>query len=706
MAFKANPPLQIFAALLFVQVAFAQEASDTGSDQPIIEEVIVVAHPLGGSVAVHAASIIDADELIKQTETSIGATINHLPGMNTTSFGEAVGRPVIHGLGAARVQVLEDELDTLDASTNSVDHAVTTEAVIAKQIEVLKGPFSLVYGSGAVGGVVDVVTNRIPRDFEPTTIASGELRTADNGSRVTYVGALDSSNGQTAWHVDGYFRSADPYEIPGEAESEYLHELEGGEESETEEHDEEMDGLAGTQYEVSGVNVGASYRLDDGYVGISFGLLGSEYGLPGHLHLHEEHEEEEEEEGEHHEEEEEEEEAIPGYPLLDLSQSRVGFVVNKNIDGFAGLNEFTLRSRISDYQHDEIEEPGHVGTTFSITGHDTRLELRGTGQDDDVRLIGLHLKGGEYSVVGEEAFVPTVELSSIGVFAMAERPIASGRLEGGVRIGRDAFSPQEGQDETFATWSLSVGALLPLNESGDSMLSIEGDLASRGPTKEELYSNGPHLATRRFEIGNSDLDNERVQSILATFSSSLSEQFEVRSTAYAYFFANFIAPLPTGAEEDDLPVYRYQKADGRYTGLDLSGSYRMIDSDRGSVTLNAMYDTVTGKFTDDDTPLPLVPPSRLGVGIEVDYAQWELHLDVLNVMDQDDPSVGELPTDGYLDVHLWVSKSFELMEGNLMTIFVKGSNLTDEEQRRHTSLLKDLAPIPGRTIEAGFRYSM
>ena len=688
-------------------VAIAEELAEQNTESQITEEVVVEANPLGSSLSLQAVAIVDADQLFREVDSSIGATVDHLAGISTASFGEAVGRPVIRGLGAARVMVLEDELDTLDASTITVDHPVTLESIVARQVEVLKGPFALVYGSGAVGGVVDVITNRVPRYFNRDTELVTEIRMADNGSRKTFAATFDASGDSIAWHLDAFSRSADPYEIPGEAESEYFHELEGGEETETDIHDEESGGLDETHFENQGFNIGTSFRLEDGYVGASFSYLSSKYGLPGHLHLHEEHGEEEEEEGEHHDEDEEEaEEEIPGYPIIDLEQSRVTFVLNRQIEGFAGLDELTVRSRISDYEHSELEEPGHIGTTYSISGHDSSITLRGTGQSNTARVLGLHLKGGEYSVIGEEAFVPTVTSNLLGVFAMAERSLGNGTMDWGVRLGRDAYSPEVGTDESFMTWSLSLGAHMPLSEEGNMSLNIHGDLTARAPSKEELYSYGPHLATRRFEIGNANLGIESAQSASASLVGNLTDTLEIESSIYHYTFRDFVAPLPTGEEEDELPVYVYRQADGRYTGFEISGSLTLIDTPRQHLRLVSLFDTVDGVFTDDDKPLPLVPPSRFKIGIETAVVDWVLHVNWVNVLDQDDTSYGELPTDGYQDVSFWFTKPFNIGDGSELKLFARGTNLTDEEQRRHTSILKDLAPAPGRTLEVGFRFDM
>ena len=304
------PTALLVLALGGASPALGEETS-TASDE-LIEEIVVVGHPLSGEGLALPATVLSADELERKAADSIGATVGNEPGIHNSSFGAAAGRPVIHGLGGARVRVMEDRIDTLDVSVTSGDHAVTVDPFIAERVEVLKGSATLLYGSGAIGGVVDVHTGRIPHEVPERVNGAVDLRGSDNGDGRNGSFRLDGGGGNLAWHLDGFAREADDYEIPAFAESAMLRALEEEEEhhdedehgaddhddDEADDHEEEEEGhhdedehadedevrgyLPGSGFEVRGGSVGFSFVGDRGFVGLSISGLNSEYGIPGH----------------------------------------------------------------------------------------------------------------------------------------------------------------------------------------------------------------------------------------------------------------------------------------------------------------------------------------------------------------------------------------------------------------------------------------
>ena len=238
-----------------------------------IEEVIVRAHPLAEDGLSQPISIVGRDKLQRIVASSIGETLTSLPGVHSSSFGQAVGRPVIRGLGGPRVKTMEDRIDSLDVSVSSPDHLTTIEPFTADSIEVLKGPSTLLYGTGAIGGVVDVHTGRIPQGVPDQTALSIDARGADNGSRQSAAARMDTGSGAFAMHLDGFYREADEYEIPGFAESSALRQLEEAEEDESEEgHEEEAEAfgeLPGSQLRIKGGALGMSWVGERGFVGVA-----------------------------------------------------------------------------------------------------------------------------------------------------------------------------------------------------------------------------------------------------------------------------------------------------------------------------------------------------------------------------------------------------------------------------------------------------
>ena len=665
-----------------------------------IEEVFVIAHPLSGEGLSQPSEVLSGAELQRKVEGNIGATLANEPGIHSAQFGTAVGRPVIHGLGGPRVRMMEDRIDTLDVSVTSADHAVTVEPFIADRVEVLKGPSALLYGSGAIGGVVDVHTGRIPHDLPDGTVSGGvETRYDDNTDGTVHTIRLDGGGGQIAWHLDATLRDGDEYEIPGDTESRQLQLLEEAEEEEEEgeeHHDEEGESngtLPGSQYESENFAGGISFIGDWGFAGISVSHTDAEYGLPGGHHHHEEHEEGEEEEEEEHEEEHEE-----GTPTLEMKQTRIDLElgIRSPADHIESIN---VRLGINDYEHEELEPDGAVGTRFSNEAWELRSELiyllgdwRGA--------IGLQHTDRDYSAIGEEAFTPPVDSRDSGLFWVAERPLGSWELETGARIGKTRHDPSEGRGRSFNTYSISAG--LVRNLSPGWRLGLNADISSRAPVIEELYSNGPHLVTNAFEVGDPDLDNERATSVSATLNYE-GDRWGLVATAYAMQFSDFIYEQATGEEEDELPVFMFQQGDADFTGLDLEVSRVLFGDDGNSVKLRGLLDLVRADLDEGgDNDLPRIPPVRYGLGLDWQWGRFNASVDYIRNRHQNRVASFELPTGGYEDIRVYAG--VDLLRGpTSLVLFVRGKNLTDDEQRVHTSFIKDVAPAPGRSIEAGLR---
>ncbi|MCR9279836.1 MAG: TonB-dependent receptor [Pseudomonadaceae bacterium] len=658
-----------------------------------IEEVLVQAHPLSAEGLAGAYSILDGEELDRQRAASIGETLATLPGIHSASFGPAVGRPVIHGLDGPRVRVMEDRIDSMDVSVTSGDHAVTIDPFVAERVEILKGPATLLYGSGAIGGAVDVHTGRIPHEIPDSAIGGrAELRGADNGDSTNGALRLDGAFANIAWHVDGFMRDADEYDIPGFAESGRLRsaEAEEGGEGEAGEEEEEVRGrLPGSQYETKGGAVGASWIGEWGFAGLSVSRLDSDYGLPGgHEHEHEEGEEEAEEEEEE------------GQPLLTLEQTRIDLEIGV-IDPLPGFESLNIRLGNNDYEHQEIEPNGEIATTFENKASELRLELVHEPVLAFSGALGIQAQVREFSAVGEEAFIAPVDSDSVALFWLGERELGEGDLEIGGRIERVSFDPSDGESRRFTAGALAIGYVLPLQ---DYQLGLNLDIAQRAPVGEELYSNGPHLATSSFELGDDDLDTERSRRLSATLRRNAGPlRFEV--TGYVTSFDNYIFARARGDELDDLPVFQFEQSDADYYGVDIDATAILHEGNSSQVALRFMADAVEGSLDgsgDDD--IARLPPSRFGFGLDANWRNLDVSVDWLRVSAQNDVTEFELATDSYDDLSLFVGYRIAV-DGAQIQAFLEASNLTDEEQRNHSSFIKDFAPNPGRTISAGLRVA-
>lgn len=683
MKFRVIAPCAGVSLLAVSLTSFASQAEFEKSSPEVLEEIIVVAHPLSGEGLSQASKVLEGAELQRKLATNIGATLAQEPGIHSAQFGNAVGRPVIHGLGGPRVRIMEDRIDTLDVSVTSADHAVTVEPFIADRVEVLKGSSALLYGSGAIGGVVDVHTGRIPHNLSDKPVSGGiETRYNDNTDGNTTAAKLNGSIGQIAWHLDGTWKDGDDYDIPGFAESARLRASEEEEEGESEE--EARGTLPGSAFDSESYAGGVAYIADWGLIGASVSRTEAEYGLPG---------------GHAHEEEEGEEEEGEGTPLLDMEQTRTDVELAVK-DPFANFTSLNLRLGINDYEHAEIEPSGEVGSVFTNEAWELRGELT-YEKDRWSGAFGLQHTDREFSAVGEEAFVPPVDTTDTGIFWVGEREFDNFDLETGFRIGRVKHEPSVGPDEDFTPFASSIGLVIPFD--GGWTLGLLADYSSRAPVAEELYSNGPHLVTNAFELGDPDLDSETAANLSATLSYR-TEAWNVSTTAYYTRFSDFIYEQATGDIEDGLPVFAFQQEDATFTGIDVEVSARVAQWDNGKLMLRGMFDWVDAEVdVSGNDNLPRIPPLRYGLGVETTFGMITASLDYLNVNKQSDVSDREFVTDSYNDLRAYIGMEIPVADGSL-NLFVNGKNLTDDEQRYHTSFIKDFAPAPGRTIEAGLRF--
>ncbi len=686
------------------------EETEVDETDPAIEEIVVIGHPLSGEGLAQPFTILAGEELDRKAADSIGASVGNEPGIHNSSFGVVAGRPVIHGLGGARVRVLEDRIDTMDVSVTSGDHAVTVDPFIADRVEVLKGSGTLLYGSGAIGGVVDVHTGRIPHNVQEDISGKLDLRAGNNGDGRNGSFLLNGGSGNFAWHFDSTARNADDYEIPGFSESVRLRALEAealNVDTDEEDHEEEGEEdnqphgiVPGSSYDVLGGSVGFSFVGERGFVGISTARLGSEYGIPGHVHAEHGHGEEEdhEEEGE---EEEGEEHGEEGTPFIDLEQTRIDFEAGLS-DPLPGFSSLNLRLGFNDYMHQELESSGEVGTAFENDAWEARAELSHSIWAGWTGVIGVQFGDRAFSVAGEEAFTPPVDTRSLGLFWVGERSFPGFQLEMGARFDSVEHDPATGDSDSFSGVSSSIGAIVPFDEVWEAAFLV--DYSTRGPVGEELYSNGPHLATQSFEIGDPSLNEEKAINFSTTLNGQ-GKRWSLYGSIYYINFTDFIYQMTTDEVLDDLVVRRFSQADAHFAGVDLEAIVTIANWESGQLEVSGFFDTVsvTLDITGNDN-LPNIPPRRAGLGLALTSGKFNFNLDYIHAFKQTDVANLELETDAYYDLRAYLG--WKTVKGRTMVnFFLQGRNLTDAEQRQHTSIIKDLVPEPGRTIEAGVRIS-
>jgi iron complex outermembrane receptor protein len=665
--------------------ALAIESAQAEDPHPReLGEIVVTAAPIAidAQSMAQPASVLTGDALTLALAPTIGETLSGTPGVSSTFFGPAASRPVIRGLGGDRVRVLTDGLATLDASGLSEDHAVAIDPALADQVEVLRGPATLLHGSGAAGGLVNVVTNRLHQHAHESPSGLFELRGDSALGEQAAAGRLDTGDGDVALHFDGAWRETDDYDIPGFAESRRLRALEA-EEAAGEAHEEMRGTVENSWSRTRAGGVGASYIGERWQFGLAGSLHDTEYGVPvAHGHH--------DEEGEAEESEEE------GGISIDLEQRRLDFRARGPLSA-VGDSTLEVRGALSDYEHAEIEPNGEIGTLFEVSGEELRASV-GFG-DGDARqgTVGLQWQEVDLVATGEEAFIPSTTTRTTGLFGFQRHRFDVAALEYGFRLDQQRITGAPAGTYEDNAINLSVGAVWPAGEN----LSLVGQLtySDRHPSATELYADGPHVATQQFEVGDPDLDTERgvtAEAGLRFERTGLTGELRVFASRYH----DFIYLAPTGAEEDGLPVFAYRQRDSRFEGVEAEFEIPFGDS---PLSLSLTGDYLRGRLEGGDD-LPRMPPLGLGARLGYDDGRWAASVAVNHHIEQDRVAELELPTDAYtlLDADL-VFRPDWLGDG--VTLFLRGRNLTDEDARLHTSPLKDQLPLPGRSIGAGIRMT-
>ena len=664
----------------------AAASAQTNSSNALDDEIIVTGSPLLRSVdeAITGVSVLTGEELSRRLAGTIGETLKNEPGVSSTFFGAGASRPIIRGQGGDRVRVLLNGIGSIDASSASPDHAVAAEPAQAERIEVLRGASLLRYGSSGSGGIINVIDGRIPTEL-PEDGIDGAVRigasSVDNGREA--AGSVDFGAGNLVFHVDGTFRETDDYEIPGFAESaefRALEEAEEGGEEEGEEEEEAFGSLDNSQTKSTSITGGVSYVGERGFFGVAVHKFDSDYGIPGG---HEEGEEEEEEEGE----EEEGEEQV----TIDLDQTRLDLNAALEFDGL--IEKVQFFGGYADYEHTEFEAPGEVGTVFTNEGYEARLEAIQRENNGWAAAYGIQLRNRDFSAIGEEAFVPPTETDQIGIYTFQEIELGQFHLEGAARYeNTQQENSVTNQDVDFDLISLSAGGDVHLTEAirfGGTVFRTE-----RAPTTEELFSDGPHLATSQFEIGDPNLGKETATGVEAALRYRQDGRYLTLNAFYTDY-SDYIFETETGEVEDGLDVFQFVGEDATFRGFEVQGGADLAQFGSFTLKADALAEYVRAKTDSGD--LPRIPPLSVLTGIEADSERFNFRAELDYAAEQNKIEVFEIPTDDYALVNLFAT--WRAPAGTQdVRLSLSVLNLLDDDARQHTSFLKDTVPLPGRNV--------
>ncbi len=643
-------------------------------------------------------SVLSGEQLTRALRPTLGETLARTPGVSATSFGPSASRPILRGFQGERVRVLTDGIGSIDVSNTSVDHAVVIDPLLAERIEVLRGPQALLYGSSAVGGVVNVIDKRIPRAVPDEPVHLNALATYGSAANERSIGgAVDSPIGRSGVvvHADGsYLKTAD-LEIGGFALSPRARRdalataALGGPDAGLFAANAAIRGrLPNTANETTTVGVGAALIRDGGNIGLSYSHYDSLYGVPIRYATQPGDEQE--------------------APRLDLLQNRVDARAEVQTGGDL-LDSVNVRAGYANYRHFELAPDGAIGTSFFNKGGEGRVDLVQARRGAWSGTTGGQFFFRDFNVVGDEAFLPKNSTEQLGLFTLQQFDFGRLKLEAGGRYEHTSLlaSPLPDQPQFFggqrsySTVSGSGGGSYEVTDGWRAGVSVSR--TERAPSGEELFANGPHAGTQSFEVGSPFLKTER----------SLGVEGVVRGRGRGYTlelsgfydrFANFIYEVQTGEIEDGLPVFQQNQADARYYGFEAEGTLTLARFGPASVVADGLADYVRATVKGSG-PVPRIPPLRMLGGIGLTTPKVDARAEVERVFAQNRIAAFETRTDGYTLVNLSASVR-PFGEARPLSLVLSANNLFDVDARRHASFLKDFAPLAGRDLRVSVRVDL
>jgi iron complex outermembrane receptor protein len=669
---------RIFLAALFscgtALVAHADDSSIAGHSDPEyhLDQVVVASSALQDTLfnSAQSVSVISGVDLDQKARNNLGDTLAEEPGIASSGFGPGAGRPVIRGVGGDRIRILENGVGTLDISSVSPDHAVTVESSSVDRIEVVRGPASLLYGTSAVGGVVNIFDNRIAEEMIDKPISgTAEVRGESVDRGRAGVISLNAPAGPFVFHLDGFKRRSDDYDIPGFARS-------SQQRSKKEiEYPEPQGKVPYSATDSDNVTLGSSYIFNKGFLGAAVSQYDTNYGVPN------------------------------GEQDISVDARRHRVDLRGGVRETGGFIESaTSRIGIVDYDHTEYEAD-EAGTKFRQNGFDGRVDLTHKEVSSIRGAWGVQVQQSSFEAIGAEAFQPPTDTSTYSLFALEELLVSDdltvqlgGRYDSN-RASTDGFDADafDNFDVDLDTFSQSAGVVWDFVP--DYALALSVAHTERAPTGQELFANGPHVATGAYEIGDSDLGIERS---LGTDLTLRKKEGLVRGFVGAFYnrFSDYITLNPTGEELDDLRVYKFQAVDADFFGFESQVALFLVDQPGKELSFDLQPDYVWAQDRDNDASLPRITPFRLKLGATYDRKDlFRARIELQQVFAQNRTAEFESSTDGYSMLNLYLSK--ELQED--VEVFVRGTNLLSEKARNHVSFIKDVAPLPGASAMVGVR---
>ncbi len=719
----------IFCALAMVMAARLTSAQEAVSPAPSpspagktaeTERVVVTGGEIerSSSDTAQAVTVLNGDALKQRADVTLGDTLRDTPGVAGSGFTPGASRPIIRGLDNNRVRVLNNGTEVFDVSNLSPDHAPSVSTLLSQSVEVVRGPATILFGSGAIGGVVNVVDNRIPIDVPPNKISgefAGRYASADN--ERSGAGALEFAlTNHLVFHIDGSLQYTDDRDVPGFALDQRIRDLLTPAQLAGRGFGENPRGTVPNTYvETQDFGVGLSYIWDKGYIGASYSEFWSSYGVPDDPEV--------------------DDPAEPA-PRVHLEvNKKQGNVRASIVDPFPGVSTMNFKFVYTDYEHLEIED-GEIGSTFDTSGVDSRLEFVHKPIGIFNGSIGGQFFLKDLSILGEDAFLQPTRTIQGATFIFEETKFGPVTLQFGGRVERDNLeiesddpdltsltSPNQ-KEQDFTPLSGAVGLIYHF--ATDWEFAINATYSQRAPTAEELFARGGHDATFQFIIGDPNLDVESSRGVDVSLRKRAGH---VTGTLSGFYnnFTDYIDFTPTGDFEDGLRVFVYTPKNAEFYGGEAQVDFHLLpleltriraaedpksiksritknvaepEKNPNDLFLRLQGDYVHAEDSNTGEPLPRITPFRYSASLNYDSPSWTAMIEGQRVSRQDRVAQFETETPGYTFLNASIGYKFKIgpTQNN---VYLRGTNLTNEEARDHTSFLKEVLPLAGRGVLVG-----
>lgn len=674
------------------------EASIQSDDFHGADDIVVTAPFVERLDILSGTSAISGEVLAEKMRAQLGDILTSLPGVSATSFSPGASRPVLRGYQGNRVAVLTDGIGNIDASNTSADHAVTIDTLTVERIEVLRGPAVLLFGGQAVGGAVNALDKRIPRSIPDEDIHIDALAGYGSAARDWSGGAsVDVPiTDRIVVHVDGSYRNTDDTRTGGfvlapNLRSELFDFATRQAGAGNAAGAAETRGIANERGRIPNSAVktwtaagGAAFIDDGGNLGVSYSIYDTHYGVPDRPAT-----------------------AFTGpsgsivaTPVtIGMRQYRADFRGEVNLgDGL--FDKLRLRAGYADYTHTEFEG-AEIGTVFISQGIEGRAELIQNDRGGWRGASGVQYQTRDFEAIGAEAFVPPNKTRQYGLFSLQE--YTTGNLDAEVALRFDNAELRAdtlGITRSFQNVSAALGVGYHV---GDLKIGVNVSRTGRAPAVEELFSNGPHIATQAYEMGNPDLKSERA------WNGELYARYDTPGTAfsatlYTNRFDNFIYEADTGDIEDDLPVFQYFQNDAKVWGVEFQASKRLASFGSSNLSVDGVADYTRAKISSGGGNVPRIPPLRLLGGVELTNASFDLRGEIEWSDAQTKTAAFETPTDGFTLVNASATwRPFG--RGRNIALIASANNIFDVTARRAASFTKDFVPLTGRDFRVTARLS-